>query len=90
MCVPGTHRGQRRSPEVELDDCELLLSTENEPNSFRREASVLNRLIMCRFSEFFLPLSERTLRLELMKSCLCAGNIPTAFYSKHTNKLVTE
>lgn len=90
MCMPGNHRGQKRSPEVELDGCELPLSTENEPNSFRRSASVLNHLITCCFSEFFLPLSERTLRLELMKSCLCAGNIPTTLYSKYTNKLVTE
>lgn len=44
------------------DGCELSLGTENEPNSFRKASSVLNHLLTCHFSEFFLLLSERTFK----------------------------
>lgn len=48
--------------ELELEMVELPLSTDNELNSFRRAASVLNHSITCCFSELFLPLSDRTFK----------------------------
>lgn len=93
MCMPGTHRGQKRSPEVELE-LEMVVSCHwvLRMNLIPLEEQLVSLITYSPAASvnFFLLFLRELLRLELMKSCLCAGNIPTAFYSKYTDKLVTE